>query len=89
MRNRKLHDLEVQHYHMRCLDTKKGHPENNTTILTGLLIGFAMAVPMSLAVLWLIRHTGIVTAVSFVRARPGRNSYPEASYSRADSVQRI
>lgn len=88
MRNRKLHDLEVRHYHMRCLDSAGNHPEKDAKILIGVLIGVLMAVPLTLALVFLIRRTGL-GATLFARARYGHNDYSKAFYTRADSVERF
>ncbi|PSN31055.1 hypothetical protein C0J52_22955 [Blattella germanica] len=84
MRNRKLTELEVRHYHMRCLDTRGNHPEKDAKMLVGVLIGVLVAVPLTIAAILLIRRTGI--GANLFRSR-GQNDYSKAFYSRADSVE--
>ncbi|XP_033609785.1 leucine-rich repeat-containing protein 70 isoform X4 [Cryptotermes secundus] len=67
MRGRKLHELEVRNYHMRCLDSAGNHPEKDAKMLVGILVGVLLAVPVTMIALLLFRINalGSLTAVGY------------------------
>lgn len=81
MRGRKLHELEVRNYHMRCLDSAGNHPEKDAKMLVGILVGVLLAVPFAMIVLLLFRKSSFGSRF-FSR---GAADYSRAFYSRADS----
>lgn len=81
MRGRKLVDLEVRNYHMRCLDADGNHPEKDAKLLVGMLVGVLIAIPLTLAALFLFRKTRF--GASFFSRGPA--DYSRAFYSRADT----
>jgi hypothetical protein len=81
MRGRKLHELEIRNYHMRCLDSAGNHPEKDAKILVGILVGVLLAVPVTMIVLLLFRKSHFGSRF-FSR---GPADYSRAFYSRADA----
>jgi hypothetical protein len=81
MKGRKLHELEIRNYHMRCLDSAGNHPEKDAKLLVGILVGVLLAVPVTMIVLVLLRKSRFGSRF-FSR---GPADYSRAFYSRADS----
>jgi len=81
MRGRKLHELEVRNYHMRCLDTAGNHPERDGNLLIGMLVGVLIAVPITILLLLLLRNSRF-GARFFSR---GPAAYSRTFYSRTES----
>jgi hypothetical protein len=81
MRGRKLHELEVRKYHMRCLDSAGNHPEKDGKLLVGVLVGLLLAVPLTAVALLIFRNSRFGSRL-FAR---GPADYSRAFYSRADS----
>lgn len=82
MRGRKLHELEVLNYHMRCLDTAGNHPEKDGNLLIGMLVGVLIAIPFTLLLLLLFRNTRFGSRF-FSR---GPAAYSRTFYSRTDDA---
>lgn len=78
MRGRKLHELEVRNYHMRCLDSAGNHPEKDAKLLVGILVGVLLAVPIAMVALLVLRNTHFLSRF-FSR---GPADYSRAFYSR-------
>lgn len=81
MRGRKLHELEVLNYHMRCLDTAGNHPEKDGNLLIGMLVGVLIAVPITILLLLLLRNSRF-GARFFSR---GPAAYSRTFYSRTET----
>jgi ribose/xylose/arabinose/galactoside ABC-type transport system permease subunit len=81
MRGRKMHELEVRNYHMRCLDTAGNHPEKDGNLLIGMLVGVLIAVPVTILLLLLLRNSRFGARI-FSR---GPAAYSRTFYSRTDS----
>ena len=81
MRGRKLHELEVHNYHMRCLDTAENHPEKDGNLLIGMLVGVLIAVPITILLLLLLRNSRF-GARFFSR---GPAAYSRTFYSRTET----
>lgn len=81
MRGRKMHELQVINYHMRCLDTAGNHPEKDGNLLIGLLIGVLVAVPITVLLLVLLRNSRFGARL-FNR---GPAAYSRTFYSRTES----
>lgn len=81
MRGRKLHELEVRNYHMRCLDSADNHPEKDAKLLVGILVGMLLAVPLTMLALLLFRKSKFGSRF-FSR---GPADYSRAFYNRAES----
>jgi len=81
MRGRKLHELEVHNYHMRCLDTAGNHPEKDGNLLIGMLVGVLIAVPITILLLLLLRNSRF-GARFFSR---GPAAYSRTFYSRTET----
>jgi hypothetical protein len=83
MRGRKLHELEVRDYHMRCMDTAGNHPEKDGKLLIGMLVGVLLAIPVTLILLLLLRNSRFGSRF-FSR---GPAAYSRTFYSPTDSAE--
>lgn len=81
MRGKKLHDLEVRDYHMRCLDTAGNHPEKDGNLLVGMLVGVVVAIPVTVLLLLLFRNSRY--GARFFS--PGPAAYSRTFYSRTEA----
>ncbi|XP_066991157.2 leucine-rich repeat neuronal protein 1 [Anabrus simplex] len=77
MRGKRMFDLEVRHYHMRCLDADGNHPERDGMLLIGVLVGVLLAVPATVALVLFFRHR-----IPWIRSGPA--AYSRAFYNAAD-----
>lgn len=68
MRGQSIVELDHRSYHMRCLDIYGHHPENDATLLIGILIGVILAIPLTFLVFLSYRKHLHTTAAQYHRA---------------------
>jgi len=81
MRGKKMHELQVHNYHMRCLDTAGNRPEKDGNLLIGLLVGVLVAVPVTVLLLVLLRNSRY--GARFFNRGPA--AYSRTFYSRTEA----
>ena len=82
MRGKKLHELQMHRYHMRCLDTAGNHPEKDGNLLIGMLVGVIIAVPVTVLLLVLLRNSRF--GARFFNRGPA--AYSRTFYSRTETA---
>nr|CAD7435120.1 unnamed protein product [Timema monikensis] len=77
MRASFITDLEARNYQMRCLDADGAHPERDSMLLVGVLVGVLLATPITLAAVLLWRKRRHIFSNT-------SNNYSRALYTKAD-----
>uniref|UniRef100_U5EN60 Putative integral to membrane n=1 Tax=Corethrella appendiculata TaxID=1370023 RepID=U5EN60_9DIPT len=79
-RGKNFTELEEEHTHLRCRDYYGNNPRRDSAILIGLLIGFCIGIPLTLAALFLYKRGcfGLI-------GNRGPADYSRAFYKRASN----